>query len=137
MIISISLNAALSSERTFSMSVGDEVKFNENTIEFDKISLQKSSNFESLSADFIFSNGDDTFELYPEKRKYFVRGEITTESDISIKPIKDIYITIGEQQSNGKWIVNVQENYFVRLIWISAIIMSLGAVLVIRRRIYV
>ena len=137
MIISISLNAALSSERTFSMSVGDEVKFNENIIEFDKISLQKSSNFESLSADFIFSNEDDTFELYPEKRKYFVRGEITTESDISIKPIKDIYITIGEQQSNGKWIVNVQENYFVRLIWISAIIMSLGAVLVIRRRIYV
>ena len=137
LIISISINAALSSERTFSMSVGDEVRFNENTIEFDKISLQKSSNFESLSADFIFSNGDDTFELYPEKRKYFVRGEITTESDISIKPIKDIYITIGEQQSNGKWIVNVQENYFVRLIWISAIIMSLGAVLVIRRRIYV
>ena len=137
LIISISLNAALSSERTFSMSVGDEVKFNENTIEFDKISLQKSSNFESLSADFIFSNGEDTFELYPEKRKYFVRGEITTESDISIKPIKDIYITIGEQQSSGKWIVNVQENYFVRLIWISAIIMSLGAVLVIRRRIYV
>ena len=137
LIISISLNAALSSERTFSMSVGDEVRFNENTIEFDKISLQKSSNFESLSADFIFSNGDETFELYPEKRKYFVRGEITTESDISIKPIKDIYITIGEQQSNGKWIVNVQENYFVRLIWISAIIMSLGAVLVIRRRIYV
>ena len=137
LIISISLNAALSSERTFSMSVGDEVRFNENTIKFDKISLQKSSNFESLSADFIFSNGDDTFELYPEKRKYFVRGEITTESDISIKPIKDVYITIGEQQSNGKWIVNVQENYFVRLIWISAIIMSLGAVLVIRRRIYV
>ena len=137
LIISISLNAAISSERTFSMSVGDEVKFNENTIEFDKISLQKSSNFESLSADFIFSNGEDTFELYPEKRKYFVRGEITTESDISIKPLKDIYITIGEQQSNGKWIVNVQENYFVRLIWISAIIMSLGAVLVIRRRIYV
>ena len=55
----------------------------------------------------------------------------------SIKPIKDIYITIGEQQSNGKWIVNVQENYFVRLIWVSAIIMSLGAVLVIRRKIYV
>ncbi len=137
LIISISLNAALSSERTFSMSVGDKVKFNENTIEFDKISLQKSSNFESLSADFIFLNGDDTFELYPEKRKYFVRGEITTESDISIKPIKDIYITIGEQQSSGKWIVNVQENYFVRLIWISAIIMSLGAVLVIRRKIYV
>ena len=137
LIISISLNAALSSERTFSMSVGDEVRFNENIIEFDKISLQKSSNFESLSADFIFSNGDDTFELYPEKRKYFVRGEITTESDIFIKPLKDIYITIGEQQSNGKWIVNVQENYFVRLIWISAIIMSLGAILVIRRRIYV
>ena len=67
MIISISLNAALSSERTFSMSVGDEVRFNENTIKFDKISLQKSSNFESFSADFSFSNGDDTFELYPEK----------------------------------------------------------------------
>ena len=137
LIASISLNSALSSERTFSMSVGDEVEFNNNSIQFDKISLQTSANFESLSADFIFSDGKNTFELYPEKRKYFVRGEITTESDIFIKPLKDIYITIGEQQSNGKWIVNVQENYFVRLIWISAIIMSLGAILVIRRRVYV
>ena len=137
LIISISFNAALSSERTFSMSVGDAVEFNENTIEFDKISVQTSSNFESLSADFIFSDGKNTFVLNPEKRKYFVRGEVTTESDISIRPIKDTYITIGEQQSNGKWIVNVQENYFVRLIWISAIIMSFGAVLVVRRRVYV
>ena len=64
--------------------------------------------------------------------------EIGPKTDLSTLPeLKDVYITIGEQQSNGKWIVNVQENYFVRLIWISAIIMSLGAVLVIRRKIYV
>ena len=64
--------------------------------------------------------------------------EIGPKTDLATLPeIKDVYITIGEQQSSGKWIVNVQENYFVRLIWISAIIMSLGAVLVIRRKIYV
>ena len=137
LILSVSLNSALSTEKTYSMSVNDVVDFNEYQIKFDRVSIETSSNFESLSADFIFENGNSSFTLFPEKRRYFVRGEITTESAISIKPLKDIYITIGEQQSNGKWIVNIQENYFVRLIWFSAIIMSLGTILVIRQKIYV
>ena len=137
LILSVSLNSALSTEKTYSMSVNDVVDFNEYQIKFDRVSIETSSNFESLSADFIFENESSSFTLFPEKRRYFVRGEITTESAISIKPLKDIYITIGEQQSNGKWIVNIQENYFVRLIWFSAIIMSLGTILVIRQKIYV
>ena len=137
LILSVSLNSALSTEKTYSMSVNDVVDFNEYQIKFDRVSIENSSNFESLSADFIFENENSSFTLFPEKRRYFVRGEITTESAISIKPLKDIYITIGEQQSNGKWIVNIQENYFVRLIWFSAIIMSLGTILVIRQKIYV
>ena len=137
LILSVSLNSALSSEKTYSMSLSEVVDFNEYQIRFDKVSIETSSNFESLSADFIFEDGNSSFKLFPEKRRYFVRGEITTESAISIKPLKDIYITIGEQQSNGKWIVNIQENYFVRLIWFSAIIMSLGTILVIRQKINV
>ena len=137
LILSVSLNSALSTEKTYIMSINDVVDFNEYQIKFDRVSIETSSNFESLSADFIFENENSSFKLFPEKRRYFVRGEITTESAISIKPLKDIYITIGEQQSNGKWIVNIQENYFVRLIWFSAIIMSLGTILVIRKKIYV
>ena len=37
------------------------------------------------------------FQLTPEKRRYFTRGQITSETDIKSTFLKDIYINIGEQ----------------------------------------
>ena len=65
--------------------------------------------------------------MFPEKRKYFIRGQITSESAIKITPLKDIYMTLGDQLDDGKWVVNIQYNFFIRWIWFSAAIMCLGS----------
>jgi cytochrome c-type biogenesis protein CcmF len=64
--------------------------------------------------------------MFPEKRKYFIRGQITSESAIKITPLKDIYMTLGDQLDNGYWVVNIQYNFLIRWIWIAAAIMCLG-----------
>ena len=69
--------------------------------------------------------------LYPEKRKYFVRGQITSETAIKVTPLKDIYITIGDQLDNKSWVVNVQLNYFIRYVWLSAIMMALSGLIIV------
>jgi cytochrome c-type biogenesis protein CcmF len=64
--------------------------------------------------------------MFPEKRKYFIRGQITSESAIKITPLKDIYMTLGDQLDNGYWVVNIQYNFLIRWIWIAAAIMCCG-----------
>ena len=64
--------------------------------------------------------------MFPEKRKYFIRGQITSESAIKITPLKDIYMTLGDQLDNGYWVVNIQYNFLIRWIWIAAVIMCCG-----------
>ena len=77
-----------------------------------------------------------TFNLKPEKRRYFTRGQITTETAIHVTVLRDIYITIGDQLDDGSWIVNIQINYLIRWIWLSALLMGLaGVVLVFSNRV--
>jgi cytochrome c-type biogenesis protein CcmF len=50
-------------------------------------------------------------------------------------PLKDIYMTIGDQLDDGSWIVNIQINYLIRWIWFSAGLMAFaGMVLMFSKR---
>ena len=71
------------------------------------------------------------FLLVQKKRKYFTRGQITTETAIYVTPLRDIYLTIGDQLEDGSWIVNIQINYLIRWIWISAVFMSFAGLMLI------
>ena len=44
-------------------------------------------------------------------------------------------MTIGDQLDDGSWIVNLQINYLIRWIWISASLMAIaGLVLIMSRK---
>ena len=57
--------------------------------------------------------------------------QITTETAIYVTPLRDIYLTIGDQLEDGSWIVNIQINYLIRWIWISAVFMSFAGLMLI------
>jgi cytochrome c-type biogenesis protein CcmF len=40
-------------------------------------------------------------------------------------------MTIGDQLDDGSWIVNIQINYLIRWIWISALLMGLAGIMLI------
>jgi cytochrome c-type biogenesis protein CcmF len=124
LIISIALNDNLSSERALNIKINETEVYKDYQINFKNLRVVPGPNFDSVKADFEITNPNGkVFTLTPEKRKYFARGQVTTETAIHASALKDIYITIGDQLDDGSWIVNVQFNVFIRWIWFSAIMM--------------
>ena len=133
LIISIALNNDFSSERALNIKINETETYKNHEITFNNLQLTEGPNYESVKADFIIENKNgNKFSLNPEKRKYFVRGQITTETAIHASLLKDIYLTIGDQLDDGSWIVNVQFNYFIRWIWFSATLMIISGLFLAR-----
>ena len=132
LLISISFNSMLSTERALNIKINENEQYRDLNIFFKDIKVIKNSNHDSIKASFLVKNSKgQIFDLSPEKRKYFARGQITTETAIQITPLKDIYMTIGDQLDDGSWVVNIQINYLIRYIWFSACLMALAGLLLV------
>ena len=64
--------------------------------------------------------------LQPEKRIYRVQTNPMTEAAVDSNPLRDLYISMGEQLPTGEWIVRVQHKPFIVLIWAGCLVMMLG-----------
>ena len=132
LIVSISFNSMLSTERAINIKINESESYKDLNIFFKDISLVNKSNHDAIKANFLIEDSfSNSFSLSPEKRKYFTRGQITTETAIYVTPLRDIYLTIGDQLEDGSWIVNIQINYLIRWIWISAVFMSFAGLMLI------
>ena len=132
LIVSISFNSMLSTERAINIKINESESYKDLNIFFKDISLVNKSNHDAIKANFLIEDSfSNSFTLSPEKRKYFTRGQITTETAIYVTPLRDIYLTIGDQLEDGSWIVNIQINYLIRWIWISAVFMSFAGLMLI------
>ena len=132
LIVSISFNSMLSTERAINIKINESESYKDLNIFFKDISLINKSNHDAIKANFLIEDSfSNSFSLSPEKRKYFTRGQITTETAIYVTPLRDIYLTIGDQLEDGSWIVNIQINYLIRWIWISAVLMSFAGLMLI------
>ncbi|MDA9032947.1 heme lyase CcmF/NrfE family subunit [Gammaproteobacteria bacterium] len=130
LIISIALNDNLSSERALNIKINETEIYKDHQITLKNLRMVPGPNFDSVKADFLIENPNGkTFTLTPEKRKYFARGQVTTETAIHASFLKDIYLTIGDQLDDGSWIVNIQFNIFIRWIWFSAMMMVVAGLL--------
>ena len=132
LLISISLNSVLSSERAMSIKIDETESYKDLTIYFENINLSEAYNYDAIEADLLIqtTNGE-SFLLSPEKRRYFTRGQITTETAIHASLLRDIYMTIGDQLDDGSWVINIQINYLIRWIWFSAILMCMAGIMLI------
>ena len=136
LLVSISFNSLLSTERALSIDINSMEEYKDLKIFFEDIGVENNSNYDSIQASFLVEDQNGrAFNLKPEKRRYFTRGQITTETAIHVTALRDIYITIGDQLDDGSWVVNVQINYLIRWIWFSALLMGFaGIILVFSKR---
>ena len=132
LLISISLNSVLSSERAMSIKIDQEESYKDLTIYFQNINISEAYNYDAIEADLLVqTKNGKSFLLSPEKRRYFTRGQITTETAIHASVLRDIYMTIGDQLDDGSWVINIQINYLIRWIWFSALLMCLAGMMLI------
>ena len=80
----------------------------------------------TVAAMKVARDGKDIVTLYPEKRFYPVAGMPTTEAAIRNGILRDIYLVIGDAQSNGGYAIRTYIKPFANWIWGGAILMALG-----------
>ena len=71
-------------------------------------------------------NGEQIATMHPEKRNYPVAGMPTTEAAIDYRFLRDLYVVIGDAQTDGGWVVRTYIKPLANWIWAGCIIMALG-----------
>jgi len=81
-------------------------------------------------------DGREIGTLYPEKRFYPVARMPTTEAALDIGFWRDVYVVIGDPQSNGGWAVRTYYKPLANWIWGGSILMAIGGALSLTDRRY-
>ncbi|MFK7835092.1 MAG: heme lyase CcmF/NrfE family subunit [Sulfitobacter sp.] len=77
----------------------------------------------------LSEDGREIAKLTPEKRFYPVAQMPTTEAGIDYDLKRDVYVVIGDQQTNGGWTVRTYIKPLTNWIWIGSALMALGGLL--------
>jgi len=80
----------------------------------------------TVAAMRVSRDGKEIATLHPEKRFYPVAAMPTTEAAIRNGFLRDIYLVIGDAQTDGGYAVRTYIKPFANWIWGGAILMALG-----------
>ncbi len=129
LILSILLNGIFSSEFSSNMKVGDERKFKNKIIKFEKIKVKNEKNFQSLIAEFKITGKETTLVLKPELRIFNQPKTITSEADIITTLYSDNFLVFNILKKDGYFNVRYQFKPLMIWIWLSVIMITLGGII--------
>ncbi|AKU21030.1 heme lyase CcmF/NrfE family subunit [Massilia sp. NR 4-1] len=94
-------------------------------------------NYEAVRASFeVQRDGRRVATLYPERRNYPVQQTIMTEAAIEHSLTRDLYLSLGEETADGRWLVRIQLKPFVLWIWGGGVLLAAGGLLAASDRRY-
>ena len=134
LILGITSSSVWQEERVARMNVKDQVTIKNYTIVFNEINEIKGQNYVAIQGNFLVSSKKNKItNLKPEKRLYPVTNIITTEAAIHTNLVRDLYIVLGNGNSNDGWVVRFYINPLVIWIWIGVVFMFVGGILSIKK----
>jgi cytochrome c-type biogenesis protein CcmF len=135
-VIGIILSSVLNQEKEVRIRPGNAVKIGPYQFFFVDTKGISGSNYRGIRAEFDVLKGPyHVTNLYPEKRIYIVREMVMTKVAIHPGIFRDLYMALGEPLEQDFWSVRIYYKPFVRWIWLGAIIMIIGGIFAILRRI--
>ena len=129
-IVGVTMVKGYEQEHDITMQDGETTVINGYDFRFEGILPIQGPNYVSKQGQFYVSKaGKQVALLTPEKRYYPVQGAVMTEASISINPVRDIYVSLGEELEEGGWSIRVYFKPFVQWIWLGCLLMGLGGLL--------
>ena len=94
---------------------------------FEGVQKMEGPNYDGVRGTVLVSRkGAPLGTFYPEKRRYWVQGTVTTESAIQMHRATNLLIALGDDLGAGRWSVRIQVRPLVSLVWLAALIMAIG-----------
>ena len=114
---------------------GDEIKVGAFVARLVDVEELNGANYAAERAKFSISkDGRPIGDMAAERRFYPVRGMQTTEAAIRTTVAGDLYLTLGEQASQGAWAVRAYYNPLVLWLWVGAGVLALGGIVAANER---
>lgn len=129
-IIGVTMVKGYEREHDITMQLGETKIINGYDFRFEGIKPIRGPNYVAKQGQFyVTKDGKPVAILTPEKRLYPVQSAVMTEASISINPVRDIYISLGEELEEGGWSVRIYFKPFVQWIWLGCVLMGIGGIL--------
>ena len=130
LILSIVFNGILSKEVTINLKVGDKYLFKDEIIFFKKIDQFEKENYKSIIGSFeIQDKNKKKIYLKPELRIYNQPVVLTSEADIKTSLFSDKFLVMNLVNDENFYNIRYQTKPFMIWIWLSTILLALGALL--------
>ena len=130
LILGITGSSVWQKEKIVKMNIGNEIKIENYTVILKEINEIKGKNYLSLQGSFLILDEKKNIikNLKPENRYYPITNNFTTEASIHTNLLRDLYIVLGDGNSNNGWVVRIYFNPLVFWIWIGAFTIFLGGI---------
>jgi cytochrome c-type biogenesis protein CcmF len=134
-VFGITASMAHKIEKDFVLELGASTQVGKYRLELNKVYQEREKNFESIHALIsVFNAKSNTRvgEMHPELRSYFRNSETTTEVALRTTVTDDLYIVLaGVEEGGQKASFKVFVNPFQVWLWIGALVMLAGSLVVI------
>ena len=134
LILSIILNGIFNEEVSVNLKKGEEKKFSNYLIKFEKISKTEIKNYTSLKAEILVIENNNELKFYPELRLYKVPEVITSEADIKTNLLNDNLVVVNYLKDTDYLNIRYQKKPFMLLIWLSALLLAAGGIFGLRKK---
>jgi len=130
LILGVTGSSNWQEEKITRLKINTSTQINKYNIFFKEINEIKGPNYLALKANFDVYDKNKSFvtDLEPENRYYPISNIFTTEVSIHTNLSRDLYIVLGEGNSNDGWVVKIYHNPLVIWIWIGAFIVFMGGI---------
>jgi cytochrome c-type biogenesis protein CcmF len=115
------------SERIVALELSQSVSISGYDLTFDGLVPREGPNYREQVAKFTVRSGGEVIgEMTPSKRTFAARGTTTTEAALMTRGVSQLYVSLGESNSDGSVSVRIYHKPLVLLIWLGAVVMALG-----------
>ena len=133
LIIGATGTSILKKEKIQFQDLNQKISISNFDVKFEGIKNVEGPNYLSQVGVFsIYKNKNYIKTLYPERRFYNSREQVTTEAAIHSTLIGDLYIAIGEKNTESNtfsWTTRIWFNPFTLWIWIGVLFLGIGGLI--------
>ncbi len=127
-VLGVTLVRSLEQAHDVTLAPGEETVVAGHVLRFDKLEAAPGPNYQAARATLSWQVGGTPLQLAPEKRVYGRRQVAMTEAAIARSLWRDVYVSLGEANADGRWALRVQIKPFMAWVWIGALLMAGGGV---------
>jgi cytochrome c-type biogenesis protein CcmF len=114
-------------ERVVSLKPGDKVAVRNYDVTFDRTFNRTGPNYTELTAAFtVRRHGEIVGFMEPSKRNFASRQTTTTESALMARGVSQLYLSLGDINSDGSVAIRLYYKPLVLLIWLGCVVMAFG-----------